>query len=81
MSRETSLGKMLSSETAIPERPQSEHEGQLPAALKSLLEVWHRAVPSTLPIIFFYFLFILFCFLGPHSRHMEVSRLGVEVEL
>ena len=23
----------------------------------------------------------LFCFLGPHPRHMEVPRLGVELEL
>ena len=26
-------------------------------------------------------LLLLFCFLGPHSRHMEVPRLGVEMEL
>ena len=25
--------------------------------------------------------FLFFCFLGPHLRHMEVSRLGVELEL
>ena len=25
--------------------------------------------------------FVLFCFLGPHPRHMEVPRLGVELEL
>ena len=29
----------------------------------------------------FVYLFIYFCFLGQHSRHMEVPRLGVEVEL
>ena len=30
----------------------------------------------------FWFCFILFCcFLGPHLQHMEVSRLGVELEL
>ena len=27
------------------------------------------------------FLFFLFCFLGPHLQHMEVPRLGVELEL
>ena len=32
---------------------------------------------------FFYLVFwiLLFCFLGPRLRHMEVSRLGVESEL
>ena len=31
----------------------------------------------------FYFIFLnlfIFCFLGPHSRHMEVPKLGVESE-
>ena len=27
------------------------------------------------------FLVFFFCFLGPHSRHMEVPRLGIESEL
>ena len=27
------------------------------------------------------YLFFLFCFLGPHPRHVEVPRLGVELEL
>ena len=27
------------------------------------------------------FLFFFFCFLGPHLRHTEVPRLGVELEL
>ena len=31
-------------------------------------------------ILFYYFIY-LFCFLGPHLRHREVSRLGVESEL
>ena len=26
-------------------------------------------------------LFLFFCFLGPYLRHMEVSRLGVKLEL
>ena len=29
----------------------------------------------------FLFFFLFFCFLGPHPRHMEVPRLGVELEL
>ena len=32
----------------------------------------------TVKIVFY---FILFCFLGPHPRHMEVPMLGVELEL
>ena len=31
--------------------------------------------------LFVCFLFVCFCFLGPHPRHMEVPRLGVELEL
>ena len=30
--------------------------------------------------VFFLFFFCFFCFLGPHLRHMEVPRLGVELE-
>ena len=29
----------------------------------------------------FLFLFFVFVFLGPHTQHMEVPRLGVESEL
>ena len=29
----------------------------------------------------FCFLFLFFCFLGPHPQHMEVPRLGVKSEL
>ena len=29
----------------------------------------------------FIYLFIYFVFLGPHLRHVEVPRLGVELEL
>ena len=33
-------------------------------------------------LVFFVFLrFFCFCFLGPHPQHMEVPRLGVELEL
>ena len=28
-----------------------------------------------------FFFFFFFCFLGPHPRHMEISRLGVQLEL
>ena len=31
--------------------------------------------------IFYLFIFLYFCFLGPHPRHMEVLRLGAELEL
>jgi len=30
-------------------------------------------------LLFFFFFF--FCFLGPHPWHMEVPRLGVQLEL
>ena len=32
------------------------------------------------PVFLIYFCFVLFCFLGPHPRHMEVPRLGVKLE-
>ena len=32
-------------------------------------------------IILFYFIFIFFCFSGPHPQHMEVPWLRVESEL
>ena len=28
-----------------------------------------------------FFLFFIFCFVGLHSRHMEVPRVGVKLEL
>ena len=42
--------------------------------------------PSQVTLFFvslflFLFLFLSFVFLGPHPRHMEVPRLGVELEL
>ena len=33
------------------------------------------------PFCFFFFFFFFFFFLGLHLRHMEVPRLGVELEL
>ena len=32
-------------------------------------------------VYFVFFCFVLFCFLGPNLRYMEVPRLGVESEL
>ena len=32
-------------------------------------------------VVGFFLFFCFFCFLGPHSRHMEVPRLGVKSEL
>jgi len=48
---------------------------------------WKCLLPLQAPqmhfILFFYFLFfsVFLPFLGPHPRHMEVPRLGVESEL
>ena len=36
-------------------------------------------IPLFMKLDFFSFFF--FCFLGPHSRHIEVPRLGVDLEL
>ena len=35
-------------------------------------------VSQKYPALFFFFFFV---FIGPHPRHIEVSRLGVELEL
>ena len=32
-------------------------------------------------VIFEFWIFLFFCFLGPHLKHMEVLRLGVKSEL
>ena len=48
------------------------------AVVKPNSELW-----LTLPFIMLCFLFrffVFFCFLGPHLRHIEVPRLGVELE-
>ena len=55
----------------------------------SLRALWHRpkvdlevSVSVSTPQCFlFLFLFFPFCFLGPYSRHMEVPRLEVQLEL
>ena len=36
---------------------------------------------GTPEILFFFFLFVFLPFLGPLPQHMEVPRLGVELEL
>ena len=43
----------------------------------------YRAALGTMSNLFLSlsFFFFFFCFLGPHSRHMEVPSLGVESEL
>ena len=48
-----------------------------------LILVFRRELYSIMLGFFLFFLFLfLFCiFLGPHLRHMEVPRLGVESEL
>ena len=33
------------------------------------------------PMLFYFYLFLIICFLGLHTRHVEVPRLGVEWEL
>ena len=57
----------------------NEHEdlGQKSSSLGSYDKFGCLAFPTLRLLIFFFF----FCFLGPHGQHMEVSRLGVELEL
>ena len=45
----------------------------------TLLTLHPKGGGGTCLVIFFFFFF--FVFLGPHPRHMEVPRLGVELEL
>ena len=35
----------------------------------------------SMPMLVPHFIIIIFSFLGPHLRHMEIPRLGVELEL
>ena len=32
-------------------------------------------------VIYFFFFFFFLSFLGPHLQHMEIPRLGIEIEL
>ena len=36
---------------------------------------------TSINFFIYFYLFIYFCFLGPHLRHVEVPRPGVESEL
>ena len=40
-----------------------------------------RSLRTTLLLLFFFLSFFFCCFLGPHPQHMEVPRLGVQLEL
>ena len=51
----------------------------LSSALSPALVVFVLRTAFLWGFIYFYFLF--FVFLGPHSHHVEVPRLGVELEL
>ena len=42
---------------------------------------WDLKNPLDHQSLFFFFFFVLSVLLGPHSRHMEVPRLGVESDL
>ena len=41
----------------------------------------YSAFGRRMEVCFFFFFFFFSCFLGPHLWHMEVPRLGVELEL
>ena len=42
----------------------------------SLINLIYRYVNSSLSLFFFFFFLVFLPFLGPHSQHMEVPRLG-----
>ena len=44
----------------------------------SFFSVWKGVEPAT--HAFYFFNFFIFCLLGMHPRHTEVSRLGVQLE-
>ena len=64
--------------------------GQLLMKIHEKKEVWlflvlqkeemHSEYSFYLFIFLFVFIYLFFCFLGLHLRHMEVPRLGVQVE-
>ena len=61
--------------------------GSVLLLLRKALTRWQPHISK--PFLYFYFYlffdfcFVLFCFcfLGPHPRHMEVPRLGIQSEL
>ena len=52
----------------------------LPSDLHSLIDLRKSLILSLFAFLFFNF-FVFLLFLGPIPRHMEVPRLGVELEL
>ena len=46
-----------------------------------MVSVFACILPEKNPVLYIHSLFILFFFLGPNLQHMEVLRLGVELEL
>ena len=42
---------------------------------------WHVEICSLAEVLCVCVFVLLFCFLGPHPRHLEVPRLGVQSEL
>ena len=57
-----------------------EYESRKPALTTELtLTLWMQQPNETGIIIII--IVLCFCFLGPHLRHMEVPRLGVQLEL
>ena len=57
-----------------------ESEGQC-LAIAPVREEAVSVLPRILLLVDEVFFLCLFAFLGPHPRHMEVPRLGVESEL
>ena len=59
--------------------------GSLPGHLQAIFP--SQSLPSTSPdpnyqfLFFFFFFFFFLCFLWPHPQLMEVSRLGIKLEV
>ena len=43
--------------------------------------ITHSSMQPPIHLHFFFFFFFFFCFLGPHLRHMQVARLGVQSDM
>ena len=52
-----------------------------PSYASGPLEEYTFSLSSSLLLYYYYYYYIFFVFLGPHLRHMEVPRLGVQSEL